>query len=203
MNIHNPNSNKTLVPASTGVWPKGLVAGVIRKSLDTYIILPAFNLSRDLIDSDNPGLHFDSSFCVAQYNYSVARNISFKQHPIQVPPGVTYCLIVRYFQGGNSFRFKLWSDVGESLVFFPNYSGQVIPGNFSLEVWCFPTSFTCVNPAAVALQLSIMATPARGSTDLSPINYPTSSQILIGDANFFCGGNFPEQCNPIVAFVTN
>lgn len=202
MNIHSQNTSKTLVPAVRGAWPKGIVPSVVKKSLDTYIVLPAFILSSNLSHAI-PGNSFASSFCTIQFNYSLGQNFSFKTFPLYPPVDSLFCLIVRYHTSEGTFRFKLWSNVGEYLVFYPEYAGEIIPGNFTLECWNIINTGSTLNPADLNILISPQVAPARGATSFDPVKFPQASQVSVADAGFVSSADFPEEYNPLVAFISN
>lgn len=74
---------------------------------------------------------------VAAFNFEAPNNFSLKLNDVPMGNNPNYLLCVSWrTAAGGMFRYKLWSNVGEVLYFMiSNYSGQLIKGNFRLEIW--------------------------------------------------------------------
>jgi len=104
----------------------------IQKEKSRYFFeIPPFSVSQPI--------WLGSSYITTEF-LLVDFNTDFTLQPwhLTPPANVNFCLAVRWPAGNNSglgvTRYKLWSNVGERLV-FPNYSGQVINKNAVFEIW--------------------------------------------------------------------
>lgn len=109
-----------------------------------------------------------SSFIVTEFRFNSPAPFSISGPlPIFIPNNPQFCLAVRAPQnnlnGLNVTRYKLWSGVGERLV-FPNYNGELLPVNVAFEIWSLvPSVDTIILSVPYTLRLSLLATP----TDIS------------------------------------
>ena len=229
--IHGANEGNIPLPLkrpelpSQTPWPRKTLVPVVQKMLDTFVVLPAFNILATVFAPGFPGW-FTSSYCVQQYNYSAPGNFSFKDwqsinlyQPSNPVDNVSnYLLVVKFIKAGVVTRYTLWD---KFLIFdgttgdeyshhIPPYAGQVIPPNFSFEVWCLPKQFAVLNDVPINILTSFLRFPQnsdslQGFNDLSPHQLvPISSSIGANDAGFiFAMNNTPIVWSPNIPFLSN
>ena len=91
-----------------------------------YFTLPAFS-----VDAEWRGY----SDIVAVFNYTATNNFSLKGLVAPANPNYLAC-IMWVDDEYNVYRYKLWADVGETVLFdIPLYTNQLIKGNFRIEIW--------------------------------------------------------------------
>lgn len=128
--------------------------GTIREAriaewLKSFIILPAFQY-------DNIGWK-GASEIITQFNYTATKNFTLRTLPTP-PVNTNFCLVIRYRVGLISYRYKLWSGVGETLN-EKLYNGEIIKKNFVLEIWNTQQSTTVSLLEALTVNISIRKIP--------------------------------------------
>lgn len=121
----------------------------IAEWLNSFVSLPIFSYS---------GIPWKgASEIVTQFNYTATKNFTLRELPTP-PVGVNFCLVIRYRIGLVSFRYKLWSAVGEVLN-EPLYNGEVIKKNFVLEIWTVQNTTNVSLATAINIKTSIRKIP--------------------------------------------
>lgn len=145
-----PPSWLTLAPAEidTTINPtKGIVTE--RGKVATHVVLPAF----DVINLHNNGV----SYIGVQFNYTLTGPFAFVK-PLNPPVGFIGTLCVRWRYGDVVTRYKLWEMAGTTL-YVDDYTSEVIPANFVLEVWKGDLSTQVTNLADINLVTSLLRLP--------------------------------------------
>jgi len=117
--------------------------------LNSFITLPIFNYQGIIWKG--------ASEVITQFNYTATKNFTIRTLPTK-PTNVNFCLVIRYRIGDNTYRYKLWSGVGETLN-EPLYNGQIIKKNFVLEIWNTQQYSTVSLVNAINVKLSIRKIP--------------------------------------------
>lgn len=189
-------------------WPKTIRKPRVSTMLDSYVELPAFNIQ-------NGGLvAFGNSYVIQQYNYTASLPFSFKSwQAINVDNVGNYLLVVKWRVGSIVTRYKLWDflsafqlvDEG-SYLHLTHYNGQIVPVNFSLEVWTYPSYGFAQNVAADKILLSIMYRPENNFDFTQRVESPVLSSIGVLDGNAFVfqtGFTDPIALSSNISFNTN
>lgn len=213
-NSHNPtnwNKGSSRVAASVCKWPQTRGKANVQTSLDAFINIPAVSVV-------NPaGGNWLYSYVVAQFNYSVGQSFSLKAwQNISFISSGSFVAVVRFYTGNKVTRYSIWNtwnnishtDEGFYLNITP-YSGQVIPSNFSIEIWSFP-DFSLVLGASSTILTSILIpiTPTTNPGDsLAPIcvGNPVSELSFTDAGATFDLTNFPLPIpfSPTTVFTGN
>lgn len=99
----------------------------------------------DIVDSE----------ILLQYNYSAPNNFSLPNGRIAMPVDCNYELCIRYRQGDQVTRYKMWANPNSTLQNVPLYNGQKILKNFVLEIWNIAHSNRVTNNAIINLSTSV------------------------------------------------
>ena len=155
----------TIRPANLAEW------------LNSYISLPIFSYS---------GIPWKgASEIVTQFNYTATKNFTLRELPTP-PVGVNFCLVIRYRIGMTSYRYKLWSAVGEVLN-EPLYNGQIIKKNFVLEIWTVQNNTNVSLTSAINIKTSIRKIPDTYAlldeyADNTVVQEAASQNIIVASA---------------------
>lgn len=132
-----------------------------------------------------------SSYITIEFVGSVDESFSLLK-PLRKPTGVNYCLAIRWEDGEEVVRYKLWEDVDERL-YAPLYNGEKIPENFVLEVWSVESSILTIQLTELQLLTSLSRTPLdREETSPECITL-TANELLYGELPW--NANFPLELN--------
>ncbi len=109
-----------------------------------------------------------ASQIVAVYSIPITSTWTIR-YPI-TPPTDSFVPVIRWVTNGVTFRYKLWSGVGEVLN-LPVYIGEAIPAGAAIEIWT-----AADNPAVLAstwtIPTGILEAPATAcdtnGTDITP-----------------------------------
>ncbi len=109
-----------------------------------------------------------ASMIVAVYSVPITTRWSIR-YPI-TRPSTSFVAVIRWVASGVTFRYKLWSGVGEVLP-LPTYIGETIPAGAAIEIWT-----ASANPAVLSTEwripLGILENPAfpcdHDGTDITP-----------------------------------
>lgn len=109
-----------------------------------------------------------ASMIVAVYSVPITTPWSIL-YPI-TRPSTSFVAVVRWVTSGVTFRYKLWSGVGEILP-LPTYIGETIPAGAAIEIWT-----ASANPAVLSstwrLPLGVLENPAfpcdHDGSDITP-----------------------------------
>ena len=166
-------------------WDTYTPATAVGKSY-AYIDLPVFSYSSNLAWGG-------ASEIATQFNFSASQNFVLLNRPAK-PSGVNYCLTIRYRQGADIKRWKLWENVGEILN-VPLYAGQVIKKNFTLEVWTIETSTTVSNAAVLQLISGLVVIPSD-LRDTAGTALASGTEVPKSDIDFT-----PGELSPLAGYV--
>jgi hypothetical protein len=73
------------------------------------------------------------------------------------PTDVTFVPVLSWVDDyGVAHKGKLWWDVGEVIFGVGNYNGEILPVDYTLEIWSIPGVENAVNLAAIYLVLSLL-----------------------------------------------
>lgn len=86
----------------------------------------------------------NASQCIAIYTIPISTNWTIR-YPFTQPTN-SFVALVRYVIAGVTYRYKLWSGVGEIMP-YNNYIGETLPAGTVIEIWS-----AINNPAVLASQ---------------------------------------------------
>lgn len=144
------------------------------KKLKTFLVIPAISLSR-------PDWIGASVICY-QINYTLPwsfRFIGWKQLK-RLATALNFSLCIRWRVGHTVYRYKLFSAVGETSLFVPDYAGEIIGPHCCLELWSsfLYTSFTSVVPILLQLNKLLYPSSCHDFTDYSIANVTACEDSL-------------------------
>lgn len=158
---------------------------------DFYIDSPLAQAST----TEYPVFKYGFSFVVAEYNFNIGRNISFKW-PVDPPTGVTGMLVARWIDSeGVTQRRRLWDLDGVNIYPPPErYAGENMRSDICLELWNQTGRATCSLPSDLILYVSFCTNPTTSydKTNQAAIAAPTVDTTL---AESFPLTPFPLQFN--------
>ena len=90
-----------------------------------------------------------------QFNFTVSKsftimlpviaNVSFTPGPDIISltgPTIAGYITVKWRVGETVYRYRIWDNVPQILTYVPAYNSEIIPKNFSIEVWSYDISAT-------------------------------------------------------------
>jgi hypothetical protein len=156
------------MPNGYGLNFKKAVAGLSRSfkkacgatKKNQELVIPAFSYSYPA--------GAGASQIVAVYTVPIVTPWTIR-YPI-TRPSTSFVAVLRWVTAGVTYRYKLWSGVGEILP-LPTYIGETIPSGAALEIWT-----ASANPAVLSttwrIPLGILENPSTpcdtDGTDISP-----------------------------------
>ncbi len=112
----------------------------------TFFNIPAFTGI-----ANNIGI----SLIATQFNYQASQHFTITTLPI-ISSNISFVACIKYvLAGGVVKRFKLWENVGETIIGCPLYAGQKIYKNFTIEIWTIPDYTTTINEEEIKVSISI------------------------------------------------
>lgn len=138
--------------------------------IGSYIVVPAFSYIGPIWKG--------ASEVVTQFNYTVDRNFVLKTRPTK-PANVNYCPVIRYRVGYTTYRYKLWSVVGEQLN-VPQYNGEVIKKNFVIEIWNVATYNAVSSADGFNVELGIRKVPDYNYASLADYDAQDNTAEEVG-----------------------
>src|SRR5438477_10939230 len=160
--IQQPSTRNILGPieASTNQLPTPndrrvkTDAKFVSKALN-YIIIPQFTLSNIL--------WLGASSIQLKFIYHLQNSFTL---PVQfiVPENPTFIPVIRFDNGNEPTRYKLWSNVWE-LLYVDSYDGQLISKEFFIEIWNINGQVTLTNLVPIFLFTSLLIKPDLNQPD--------------------------------------
>lgn len=217
---HNPpvwTEGGTLA-ANVQPWPRTPIPAKVQKLLRGYLTVPTFSVN-------SPAGGFPASFNVIQFNYQASSPFAFAEDAFTffsttdfgTLPGFMIC--VKWFNIGDTEAHRyILAELTNStfelagLNYFDQYAGQLIPKNFSIEIWSqilhqgLPPFNKIINTTAIQAFMSLLFNPANASDMSSRIGANQISSIAYNTA----GAGFPTNSfpipftlNPLFTFIGN
>ena len=127
-------------------WIKQRKANAFRNAA-SFFNIPVFN------ENGNGGT---ISYIVTQFDYIATQNFILKSLPTK-PSNPTFCPVIKYtLASGQVVRYKLWENVGETILGCSLYNGQKIFKNFVIEIWSLNAVTNVLNLAPIPVAISIL-----------------------------------------------
>jgi hypothetical protein len=149
----------------------------------TYITFPTFSL-----DAAWKGY----SELVGVFNYASPNNFSLVSFDDVLNPNFVAC-VMWVDSAYNVYRYRLWKDVGEVFYFpAPLYTGQLIKGNFRIEIWTTPAT----------IDLSTITVFGAGEAGVDDDYAQSSSTLWVGGGAFLILNASTQQSGILVGLNT-